>query len=144
MVSNSRQHTGTKRGTGKVSQRTLGKDTLGQLAKSASTNARSSGAWNDTPATGTSTPLGSSPKNSPDAPKVDLGPKAYSVYKSGARAVIRFFVWKESDRFYVLDMAGAKRVAARTQTDGYATKKEAVRVAREYRDKYGAYAKVPF
>lgn len=36
------------------------------------------------------------------------------------------------------------KYAARTSKDGYATKKEAVRVAREYRDKYGAYAKVPF
>lgn len=34
--------------------------------------------------------------------------------------------------------------AARTEKDGYPTKKAAVKVARAYRDKYGAYAKVPF
>lgn len=144
MSSNNKRRTGTKRGTGKGSQRTLGKDTLSQLAKSASMSAHSSAAWNDTPAMGTSTPLGSSPKNAPERPKVDIGPKSYMVYKSRARAVIRFFIWERLGSFYVLDIAGSKTVAARTSKDGYATKKEAVRVAREYRDKYGAYAKVPF
>lgn len=144
MSTSSKRHTGTRSTTGRGSLRTLGKDTLGQLAKSASTSARYSGAWNDMPATGTTTPLGSSPENAPERPKVDIGPKAYKVYKSGARAVIRFFVQEKRGKFYVLDIAGDKPVAARTEKDGYATKREAVRVAREYRDKYGAYAKVPF
>lgn len=36
------------------------------------------------------------------------------------------------------------RIAGRTSKSGYESKKEAVRVAREYRDKYGAYTKAPF
>lgn len=91
----------------------------------------------------------------PDRPKVDIGPKAYKVYRSGSRKVIRFFVcrpfvrdmknrWKPTTNWYVMDMAGEGHIAAKTKKQGYPDKKDAVRVAREYRDKYGAYAKVPF
>jgi hypothetical protein len=37
-----------------------------------------------------------------------------------------------------------KRIAGKTSKTGYPSKKEAVRVAREYREKYGAYVKCPF
>jgi hypothetical protein len=66
------------------------------------------------------------------------------AYKSGARAVIRFFVVQKRARWYVMDMCADSGRAAKTAKDGYATKKEAVDTARYYRDEYGAYAKVPF
>ena len=84
---------------------------------------------------------------------MDIGPKCYELWPGGAVRVIRFYVGLTMRRSYgryrfdepyrVYDMDTGK-YAARTNKDGYATKKEAVRVAREYRDKYGAYAKVPF
>lgn len=90
----------------------------------------------------------------PESPRVDLGPKAYRTYKNKERLVIRFFVaygffrkngrYKSDGKFYVYDMAGNGRVAAKTSKEGYADKKEAIRVAREYRDKYGAYVRFPF
>jgi hypothetical protein len=45
--------------------------------------------------------------------------------------------------WWVMDMDTGK-VAAKTSKTGYPTKQEAVRVAREYRDRYGAYVKAPF
>lgn len=144
MPGKSNRRTGTRQKTGKVSLRTLGKDTLKQLAKEEHTTALSWSAPNTTHTILTSTPLGSSPKGAPGRPKVDIGPKAYMTYKSGARAVIRFFVRDKRGRWFVMDMCSSGPLAAKTLKDGYATKKEAVEVARKYRDKYGAYAKVPF
>lgn len=141
MPGKSRTRTGTKSVTG--IPRTLGKDTLKTLAKKEHTTASSWGAGSTTRITLTSTPLGDSPKDAPERPKVDIGPRAYMTYKSGARAVIRFFVRETHGRWYVFDMCSDGR-AAKTAKDGYATKKEAVRIARQYRDDYGAYAKVPF
>jgi hypothetical protein len=87
----------------------------------------------------------------PKVPRVDLGPRAYEVWPGGAVRVIRFYVGlrlcREKSRYVfrrpyeVYDM-DTGRVAARTT--GYASKQEAIRVARRYRDRYGAYAKVPF
>ena len=75
---------------------------------------------------------------------MDVGPKSYKSYKSGAQAVIRFFVVEKRKRWFVFDMCSTGKYAAKTSSDGYATKKEAVTIARKYRDEYGAYAKVPF
>lgn len=85
---------------------------------------------------------------------MDIGPKAYKVYKNRERLVIRFFVaeglvrrkgrHRGDGKYYVYDMASNGRVAGKTAKEGYADKKEAIRVAREYRDKYGAYARSPF
>lgn len=90
----------------------------------------------------------------PESPKVDIGPKAYRVYKNKERLVIRFYVaqgivrrrgrYVGDGKFYVYDMASAGRIAGKTAKEGYKDKKEAIRVAREYRDKYGAYARSPF
>ena len=45
--------------------------------------------------------------------------------------------------FYVWDMDTGK-IAAKTSKTGYAEKEEAMKVAREYRDKYGAYVRFKF
>lgn len=141
---NANRPTGIPARMGRVIPRTLGKDTLAQLAKKASTTASPSSARKFTRTTLTSTPLGKSPRDAPERPKVDVGPKAYSTYRSGARGVIRFYVVKKRGRWYVMDMCAERDCAAKTAKDGYATKKEAVDVARYYRDEYGAYAKAPF
>lgn len=89
----------------------------------------------------------------PTSPKADIGPKSYAVYKSRARKTIRFFVdrplvshrgrWRTTASWYVLDM-DTGTIAARTKKEGYPDRKDAVRVAREHRDEYGAYTKAPF
>ena len=86
-------------------------------------------------------------------PKVDIGPKAYKVYRNKERLVIRFCVgqgWVRGKgsyfrrgNWFVWDM-DTGRVAAKTAKHGYRDKSEAVRVAREYRDKYGAYVRFGF
>ncbi|GAA2555156.1 hypothetical protein GCM10010423_65430 [Streptomyces levis] len=55
--------------------------------------------------------------------------------------VIRFWVAERFGNFYVVDSM-TWRVADGTQA--YRGKKEAVTIAREYRDEYGAYCKSPF
>lgn len=45
--------------------------------------------------------------------------------------------------WFVWDM-DTGRIAAKTSKTGYTDKKEAVRIAREYRDKYGAYVRFDF
>lgn len=45
--------------------------------------------------------------------------------------------------WFVWDMDTGK-IAAKTSKTGYTDKKEAVRIAREYRDKYGAYVRFDF
>jgi hypothetical protein len=129
---------------GKVSRRIPGKDTLGQLRKEASTTASSFAALNRMPIVRMTTPRGDSPEGAPEKPRVDLGPKAYKEHKSHKRSVIRFFVQLRRGRWFVLDVCSRGRYAAKTSENGYATKQEAVAIAREYRDRYGAYAKVPF
>jgi hypothetical protein len=67
--------------------------------------------------------------------------------------VVRFYVSRGVSRaraayvycgcWFVCDM-DSRGIAGKTSKSGYESKKEAVRVAREYRDKYGAYTKVPF
>lgn len=143
-LANSRTPIGTRGRTGKAIPRTLGVDSLNRLAKQESTTASRLAARRFTPVTLTSTPLGRSPRDAPDRPKVDVGPKSYSAYKSGARSAIRFFVQKRRGRWYVMDMCANCDRAAKTSKNGYATKRQAVQTARRYRDEYGAYAKVPF
>lgn len=124
--------------------------------ESDSTTASGWDAWKPTPVTRPSTRSGSSfakQNELPVSPKVTIGPKAYEMWENGAVKVIRFYVgltfYSRKGKFWfhepfqVYDSDTGK-VAAKTSKTGYATKKEAVRVAREYRDKYGAYAKVPF
>lgn len=89
----------------------------------------------------------------PDSPRVDIGPKSYKKYRNRERLVIRFYVMQQVHRYkgryrrggnyFVYDMTTDGR-AGKTAKDGYADKEEAIAVAREYRDKYGAYARCPF
>jgi hypothetical protein len=90
----------------------------------------------------------------PSRPRVDIGPKSYGIKKHGRRLCIRFFIYQYKsfgrskgksfarNIWFVGDMETGGR-AARTSRMGYA-REEAVAVAREYRDKYGAYTKSPF
>lgn len=119
---------------------------------SGSTSVRLKVARRGTAATATTTAGTFSSESLPVKPKVDIGPKAYRVYRNGDRKVIRFSVghgrFRRSGKhfytkkFYVFDMDTGK-VAAKTSKDGY-EKKEAVKVARRYRDTFGAYARVGF
>lgn len=147
--------TGTARVVRTASRPTLVRPTKGKSSVSDSTTVKSSGARKTTPATPVSTSSGSC--EIPVAPRVDIGHKAYEVWPGGAVRVIRFCVDLETYRkrrgkcsayakrepYFVYDM-DTGGIAAKTSKTGYATKKEAVKVARMYRDKYGAYAKVPF
>lgn len=146
-----KQRTGTGRETGSASRPIRVRRTREKSRWSASTTATSSAAKSRTRTAPTTTYV----PDFPEKPRVDIGPKAYVSYKSGARKVIRFFVdrpfvrdarnrWKPTSVWYVLDMGGERLVAAGTKKQGYPEKKDAVRVAREYRDKYGAYVKVEF
>lgn len=126
--------------------------------ESASTSASHSGAKKSTRATETSTDASSSTENSrPLKPRVDIGPKAYKVFRNKERLVIRFSVeqglrrvvrgksaWHvRTGNWFVWDMDTGK-IAAKTSKTGYTDKQEAVRIAREYRDKYGAYVRFEF
>lgn len=91
----------------------------------------------------------------PERPRVDIGPKAYRAYRSGRRLVIRFYVAQATHRaprgaylfgkgpWFVWDM-DSRGIAGKTSKTGYPVKKDAIRVARKYRDTYGAYTKAPF
>lgn len=79
----------------------------------------------------------------PKKPRVTIGPSAVRVYSSGRRLVIRFFVVERRGRWFVADSL-TWRTADGTEESGYPKKEEAIRVAREYRDDYGAYCKSPF
>ena len=68
--------------------------------------------------------------------------------------VIRFFITQQSGvrylrrrwvpgNWYVVDSLTWK-VASGTRAEGYRKKDEALRIAREYREEYGAYCKSPF
>lgn len=126
--------------------------------ESVSTSASRSGAKKSTRATETSTDESSSTENSrPLKPRVDIGPKAYKVFRNKERLVIRFSVeqglrravrgksaWHiRTGNWFVWDMDTGK-IAAKTSKTGYTDKREAVQVAREYRDKYGAYVRFYF
>lgn len=118
---------------------------------SVSTNARGSAVKSGTRATVKIT--GATNSSRPVSPKVDLGPKAYKVFRNGDRLVIRFCVgqgwvrnrghYSRRGRYFVWDMDTGK-VAAKTERYGYPDKTAAVKVARNYRDKYGAYVRVGF
>ena len=121
---------------------------------SASTNASRSAARRNTQGTETSGGEYSKSEDSrPDSPKVDIGHKAYKVFRNGDRLLIRFSVGQlptgirgvrgNTGPYYVWDMDTGK-VAAKTSKTGYADKKEAMRIAREYRDRYGAYVRFKF
>jgi hypothetical protein len=147
--------TGTKRVVASASRPTPVRPTRATSSGSVSTTAKNSDARKTTRTTPVSTASGSC--GIPVAPKVDIGHKAYEVWPGGAVKVIRFCVDMETFRkrkgrysayakrepYFVYDM-DTGGIAAKTSKTGYATKKEAVKVARAYRDKYGAYAKVPF
>lgn len=77
----------------------------------------------------------------PKKPKVTVGPKAYRIYSSRRRLVIRFFVAKHRGTWVVADSFTWCQAEG---TGTYQSKEEAVEVAREYRDSYGAYCKSPF
>lgn len=151
----SKTPTSTKRVVASATRKTLVRPTRAKSNGSVSTIVGSSGARSSTPATPVRTPSGY--YDIPVAPKVDIGHKAYELWPGGGVKVIRFCVDLETYRkrrgrcgsyakrepYFVYDM-DTGGIAAKTSKTGYATKKEAVRVARQYRDTYGAYAKVPF
>lgn len=83
-------------------------------------------------------------------------PKAVKSYASGKRLVVRFTLskymghnpWNPKQRgdespWYVTDM-DTGQIAKGSDRKGYEDKAEAAKVARKLRNKYGAYAKVPF
>lgn len=144
----SRTRTGTGRETVSVTRPIQLGRTRGKLRVSGSTTVKRSGASNSTWEIPSATPCGSSGSTSvPERPKVTIGPKAYKVFRNRERLVIRFFVAESrrgSGKYFVYDMAASGRIAGKTSKDGYASKKEAVKVARDYRDKYGAYARFSF
>jgi hypothetical protein len=91
----------------------------------------------------------------PDKPPVTKGPRSYGRTRKGKYIVPRFWVYSHTSsvlvkgfrlgRHYVIDMHEPERASARgTNPSGYATEKEAAKIAKKYRDKYGAWAKVPF
>lgn len=157
-----RIRTGTARGGRKAATVTLRTPTTlirEKSRESDSTSASRSAAKKSTRATETSTDASSSTENSrPLKPRVDIGPKAYKVFRNGDRLVIRFSVdqmlvravrgkrnvyYTRAGNWFVWDM-DTGRIAAKTSKTGYTDRQEAVRVAREYRDKYGAYVRFYF
>lgn len=93
------------------------------------------------------------PPKLPEKPKVTEGPKSYGQTKRGQYIVPRFWITqfrngvhrlnaKESSPWFVIDMEEAS-LARGTQKSGY-PKEEAVRIARKFRDKYGAWSTTPF
>lgn len=158
----SKTRTGTARAGRKVATVTLRTPTTQIRAKSnasASMSASRSAAKKSTRATETTGDESSSTENSrPLKPRVGIGPKAYKVFRNGDRLVIRFSVdqmlvrairgkrnvyYTRAGNWFVWDMDTGK-IAAKTSKTGYTDKKEAVRIAREYRDKYGAYVRFDF
>ena len=94
------------------------------------------------------------------SPRVTQGPYELAVYpRTRRRLVARFYVaqrvgkYPRFDRWprrvpratpwYVIDMESEKPIAAGTSKTGY-EKKDAIAVARSYRDKYGEHTKFPF
>jgi hypothetical protein len=88
---------------------------------------------------------------SPNCPRVDVGPKAYWIYRDRTRKVIRFCVcrpiilrtMRRATVWYVMDM-DTGTIAAKTSKTGYTDQREAMDVARDYRDRYGAYVRSAF
>lgn len=93
----------------------------------------------------------SSSLSAPNKPKVTVGPKAYGRTKSGKPVVVRFFVSQlarfkkieDNAPWFVIDFEDGK-IAKGTKADGYRSKENAIKVARQYRDEFGAYARSPF
>jgi hypothetical protein len=93
--------------------------------------------------------------NLPDKPKVTVGAKSYGRTKLGGYIVPRFWITqvgfaktnhltvKPSDPWYVVDMEEAN-IAQGTKTSGYKDKKEAIKIARKFRDEFGAWSVMPF
>lgn len=84
------------------------------------------------------------------------GGKCYGRTKRGGYIVVRFFItqWriglgtgrdhtKPDDPWFVVDLE-AGTYASGTKKSGYPTKEQAIKVARRYRDEYGAWAVMPF
>jgi hypothetical protein len=153
----SKTRTGTRSAGGTATPPIRVRLTKKRSPEKASTVARKSGAKSGTRVTTSTTASGSRSGTStelPATPRVDIGPKAYKRYKDRSRLVIRFFVaedlvrWRGAyhgtGRFFVYDMESRGKIAGKTSKDGYATEQEAVKVAREYRDKYGAYTRFKF
>ena len=93
----------------------------------------------------------------PERPKVTVGPRCYGRTKKGRYICIRFFVtqWKPGHAFkdlppdtpwFVVDLENEEFTyyAQGTSAKGYPKKEDAVRIARQLRDEYGAWAVVPF
>jgi hypothetical protein len=89
----------------------------------------------------------------PKKPRVDQGPKCYGRSKRGKPICVRFFVsqrlgtlilkpWHDTSQlpWYVIDLL-EERIAKGTKKSGYDTKEDAIKVARKYRDEYGAWCR---
>jgi hypothetical protein len=93
------------------------------------------------------------PPKLPDKPKVTQGAKEYGRSKSGGYIITRFYItqiWlkdftrvKKNDPWFVIDAEEA-RLASGTKQAGYKEKEKAIRVAKKYRDTYGAWTVMPF
>lgn len=93
------------------------------------------------------------PPKLPDKPKVTEGAKSYGRTKRGQYIVPRFWItqfmygkWSgnvtASDPWYVIDMEEAT-IARGTKDTGY-PKEKAIKIARRYRDEFGAWSTMPF
>jgi N-acetylmuramoyl-L-alanine amidase len=97
-------------------------------------------------------------KKIPERPRVTVGPRAVKEFKNRQRAVIRFFITQDfgtremrnpahagkTNRPWIVVDATIWRSAVGTAPEGYREKDEAIRIARKYRDEYGAYCRSPF
>jgi hypothetical protein len=92
--------------------------------------------------------------NLPDKPKVTVGAKCYGRTKKGGYIVVRFFIsqWRpglgskkipKGSPWFVVDLDEGKHYAEGTKSSGY-PKDKAIKVARQYRDEYGAWTTMPF
>ena len=82
------------------------------------------------------------PPKLPKSPKVTLGPKSYGRTKKGRFVVIRFFVIRKRDVWFVYDFEEGG-IASGTEEKGY-QKNYAIEIARAFRDEYGEWATSPF
>lgn len=91
------------------------------------------------------------PPKLPDVPPVLDYCKSYGLTKRGWQIIARFHItcyygrwWaKKSKKWWVIDMETAN-AATGTEAQGYTSKAKARQVAEKYRDKYGAWARIPF
>lgn len=86
----------------------------------------------------------------PEKPKVTVGAKSFGRSRSGGYIIPRFWITqsllikrtpKKSDPWYVIDMETGYLAKG---TKAYPEKDKAIRIARKYRDEFGAWYVMPF